>query len=97
MAEVLWKNIVLELVDVLDGEVATVDHPVNDDVLVPILEYFEVLLDEVGNSNLILFASHAEFYTFNGLNRQPTLHATYLFRIFIGGLCLLSDMCWRMY
>jgi hypothetical protein len=47
--EVLGEDMVLELVDLFDGKLASVGHPVDDGLVLFVLEDLEALLDEVSD------------------------------------------------
>jgi hypothetical protein len=47
--EVFGEDVVLEVIDLLDGKLAPVRHPVDDRLVVLVLQDFEALLDEIGN------------------------------------------------
>lgn len=49
VSEVFGEDVVLEVIDLLDGKLAPVGHPVNDCLVVFVLEDLETLLDEIGN------------------------------------------------
>ena len=47
MAEVLGEDVVLEVIDFFDGELTSVIHPVDDRLVVLVVQNLETLLDEV--------------------------------------------------
>ena len=49
VSEVFGEDVVLEVIDLFDGELPSVGHPVNDRLVVFVLQYFKWFLDEVGN------------------------------------------------
>ena len=49
MTEVLGKDLVLKIIDLLDGKFPTVSHPVDDGLVVFVLKDLETLLDKVSD------------------------------------------------
>ena len=49
MTEVLGKDLVLKIIDLLDGKFSTVSHPVDDRLVVFVLKDLETLLDKVSD------------------------------------------------
>ena len=47
--EVFGKDMVLEVVDLFDGELASVGHPVDDSLVVFVFKDLEALLNEIGD------------------------------------------------
>ena len=49
MTEVLGKDLVLKIIDLLDGKFSTVSHPMDDRLVVFVLKNLETLLDKVSD------------------------------------------------
>ena len=49
VSEVFGEDVVLEVVNLFDGELASVGHPVDDRLVVFVLEDLEALLNEIGD------------------------------------------------
>jgi hypothetical protein len=47
--EVFGEDVLLELIDLFDGELASVGHPMYDDFVLFVFEDFKAFLDEVGD------------------------------------------------
>ena len=57
--EELGKDLVLKIIDLLDGEFPAVGHPVYDGLVILVLEDLETLLDKVGDRGIDLFCRHS--------------------------------------
>ena len=56
VAKVFGEDVVLEVIDLFDGELASIRHPVNDRLIVFVFQDIEALLDEIGNRCINRFA-----------------------------------------
>ena len=61
VAKVFGEDMVLEVIDLFDGELASIGHPVNDRLVVFVFQDIETLLDKIGNRCVNRFAWHS-FY-----------------------------------
>ena len=49
MTEVLGKDLILKIIDLLDGKFSTVSHPMDDRFIVFVLKNLKTLLDKVSD------------------------------------------------
>jgi hypothetical protein len=49
VAEVLGQNVILEVINFLDGELTTITHPMDNSLIVLVFQNLETLLDEVSD------------------------------------------------
>jgi hypothetical protein len=72
MSEIFGEDLILELIDVSDGELAAVTHPVDDGLVLLVFQDLEALLNEVSDCVLIWFARHSfdilNFYSLKRIN-----------------------------
>ena len=69
MSEELGKDVVLKLIDLLDGELTAVGHPVDDGLVFFVLQDLKALLDEVRHRSITALTRHvlliSNFYILN--------------------------------
>ena len=53
--EVFGEDVFLELIDLFDGELASVGHPMYDDFVLFVLKDVKAFLDEVGDQIICIF------------------------------------------
>ena len=62
MSEVFGQDVILEVINLFDGELSAVNHPVDDVLVVSVIQDLETLLDEVGNGCIIGIVRHSLNY-----------------------------------
>ena len=69
MSEELGKDVVLKIIDFLDGELTAVGHPVDDGLVFFVLQDLKALLDEVRHRSITALTRHvlliSNFYILN--------------------------------
>lgn len=73
MPEMFRENLILKLIDLFDGKLSAIGHPMNNRLIVLILENIKALLYEVGDCVVPCFLGHIlQFLNSIFLNRQST-------------------------
>jgi hypothetical protein len=60
--EVFGEDVILEVIDLFDGELSSVIHPMNDRLVLLVIKDLEALLDEVCNCIVGIVNTHSLYF-----------------------------------
>ena len=60
--EVFGEDVILEVIDLFDGELASIIHPMDDRLVLLVIEDLEALLDEVCNCIVGIVNTHSLYF-----------------------------------